>query len=120
MDFLFSRERRRKESGQVGGAVTLTFPLGTMVNLAVLLGQRVWVGWGQEVLGGARHAILTLVLGPQVGRGGQSSRLTAERTVVGGHFLSHCAPGNHRIFFTEREKIQNDIDQWHDGDLFIV
>lgn len=65
--FLFSRERRRKESGQVGSAVALTFPLGAMVNLAVLLGQRVRVGWGQEVLGRARHAILTLVLGPQVG-----------------------------------------------------
>ena len=114
--FFQGKEGRSTDSGQEGRAVTLTFPLGAVVNLAVLLGQRVRVGWGQEVLGGARHTILTLVLGPQVGRGGESSRLTAERTVVGGHFLSHCAPGNHRIFFTEREKMRSNTGQWPDRD----
>lgn len=87
-----------------------------MVNLAVLLGQWVRVGRGQKVLGGSGHTILTLVLGPQVGGGGESSRLTAERAVVGGHFLSHCAPGNHRIFFTEREKTGENTDQCPDTD----
>lgn len=47
----------------IDGPVTLTFPLGAVVNLAVLLGQWVWVRWGQKVLGGARDTVLTLVLG---------------------------------------------------------
>lgn len=50
-------------NGEVTGRpVTLTFPLGAVVNLAVLLGQWVWVRWGQKVLGGARDTVLTLVL----------------------------------------------------------
>lgn len=61
--FFFPKERKENQKG----VITLTFPLGAMVNLTVLLGQWVWVGWGQEVLGGAGHTILALVLGPQVG-----------------------------------------------------
>lgn len=50
--------------GVLGAGTFFIFPLGTVVNLAVLLGQRVWVRRGQKVLGGARDTILTLVLGP--------------------------------------------------------
>lgn len=64
--FFQGKEEVEKEAGWAGVA-TLTFPLGAMVNLAVFLGQWIRVGWGQKVLGGARHTILTLVLGPQVG-----------------------------------------------------
>lgn len=56
-----------EESGKGGGPgrpATLTFPLGAVVNLAVLLRQWVRVGWGQKVLGGAGDTILALVLGP--------------------------------------------------------
>lgn len=110
------RKGRKNRKASWVGVITLTFPLGAMVNLTVLLGQWVRVGRGQKVLGGARHTILTLVLGPQVGWGRESSRLTAERTVIGGYFLSYCAPGNHGIFFTEREKMGNNIDQCPDID----
>lgn len=66
--FIFQgKEGKSRERASWAEAVTLTFPLGAMVNLAVLLGQWVWVGRGQKVLGGAGHTILTLVLGPQVG-----------------------------------------------------
>lgn len=109
--FFPPRKGRKNRKARWAGSITLTFPLGAVINLAVLLGQWVWVGRGQEILGGAGYTILALVLGPQVGRGGQSSRLTAERTVVGGYFLSYCAPGNHGIFFTEREKVRNTVDQ---------
>lgn len=50
--------------GGTGRPATLTFPLGAVVNLAVLLRQWVRVGWGQKVLGGARDTVLALVLGP--------------------------------------------------------
>lgn len=60
----------------------LTFSLGAVVDLAVLLGDRVGVGGWQQVLGGARHPVLTLVLGAQVGGGGKDPGLTTEGAVI--------------------------------------
>lgn len=60
----------------------LTFSLGAVVDLAVLLGDRVGVGGRQQVLGGARHPVLTLVLGAQVGGGGKDPGLTTEGAVI--------------------------------------
>lgn len=83
-----------------GSSQALTFSLGAVVDLAVLLGDGVGVGRRQQVLGGAGHPVLTLVLGAQVGGGRKDPGLTAEGAVIGGHFLSHCAPGNNRVLFT--------------------
>lgn len=82
----------------------LTFSLGAVVDLAVLLGDRVGVGGRQQVLGGARHPVLALVLGAQVGGGGKDPGLTTEGAVIRGHFLSHRAPGNNRVLLTESKQ----------------
>lgn len=71
-----------------------------MVDLAVLLGDGVGVGRRQQVLGGAGHPVLTLVLGAQVGGGRKDPAVTAEGAVIRGHFLSHCAPGNNWVLLT--------------------
>lgn len=89
---------------QLGSSQGLTFSLGAVVDLAVLLGDRVGVGRREQVLGGARHPILALVLGAQIGGGRKDPGLTTEWAVIRGHFLSHCAPGNNRVLFTKSKE----------------
>lgn len=91
-----SRVRR----GKTRSSQALTFSLGAVVDLAVLLGDGVGVGRRQQVLGGAGHPVLTLVMGAQVGGGRKDPAVTAEGAVIRGHFLSHCAPGNNWVLLT--------------------
>lgn len=90
----------RKGKEQEGSSQGLTFSLGAVVDLAVLLGDGVGVGRREQVLGRAGHSVLTLVLGAHVGGGREDPGLPTEGAVVGGHFLPHRAPGNNGVLLT--------------------
>lgn len=75
-----------------------TFPLDTVVLLAMLMRQGVGTRLGQHVLWTACDTIFTLgVLGAQAVWCGQALDLPAKWTLAGAHSLPHCTARHYRI-----------------------
>ena len=72
-----------------------TVPLDAVVVLAVLVGQGVGPGRGQQVMGGAADPVL--VLGPQGAGAGEALDIWTEGTLAGAPPLAHCAARDHRV-----------------------
>lgn len=88
-----------KNTCSVCSAVPLTFPLDAVL-LVVLMWERVGPRLGQQVLRGARNAILTLgVLGAQSAGRGQALDVPTERTLAGANSLSHRAARHYGVLF---------------------